>query len=184
MKLVSGLTTRGDFEASEQLKALYREIAKRVHPDLSLDQRSRNRRTQLMAEANLAYAEGNEILLRALLAEWLSSPESVDGEGVGADLVRTIRQIHLVKQRLPRIEAEILEIQASDMHILRSETAIAWGHGRDLLAEDQRQQLETENQQLKQQLTLLLSGKVHDEGVRQPSRWRYKPRLEEANSSR
>lgn len=154
-----GLATDGEFKPSEQLKGLYRAIARRVHPDLSVDEGGRNRRTQVMAEANLAYAEGDERRLRLLLEEWESSPDSVEGEGVAADLVRTIRKIHQAKQRLQRIGAEILEVRDSDLYRLRSEVESAKVHGRDLLAE-MAQQLDAENARLRVLLQSLLSVEV------------------------
>ena len=49
--------------------------------------------TQLMTEANAAYERGDAETLRRILEEYESSPESVKGVGVAADLVRVIRQI-------------------------------------------------------------------------------------------
>jgi hypothetical protein len=46
-----------------------------------------------MAEANRAYEEGDEERLRVILQEWEGSPESVKGDGPGAELVRVIRKI-------------------------------------------------------------------------------------------
>lgn len=156
MSSASESLTDGEFRASEQLKGLYRDLARRVHPDLSLDEEERKRRTPVMAEANLAYAAGSEQRLRALLEEWESSPDSVEGEGVAADLIRTIRKIHQAKRRLPEIGAVILELRGSDLYRLRSEVESAKAHGRDLVAE-MAQQLDAENAQLRELLRSLLS---------------------------
>ena len=123
------------FKPSESLKKLYREIAKRIHPDLTLDEEERARREQLMAEANRAYEEGNEAKLQAILNEWESSPESVKGEGVAAELVRVIRKIAQVKERLRVIEIEIDQLKESDLYKLKTEVEKAEDEGRDLLAE-------------------------------------------------
>ena len=53
-------------------KKLYREIARQIHPDLSTNEVDRGRRTRLMAEANRAYTDGDEVKLRAVLDEWHS----------------------------------------------------------------------------------------------------------------
>jgi outer membrane lipopolysaccharide assembly protein LptE/RlpB len=88
-----------------------------------------------MAEANRAYEEGDEAKLRAILDEWVSGPDSVPGEGVAAELVRTIRKIHQVERRLADIEAETSELKRSELHKLKQNVAIAKDRDRDLLAE-------------------------------------------------
>src|SRR3989304_4909645 len=107
------------FKPSESLKKLYREVAKRIHPDLTTDEEERTRRQQLMVEANRAYEEGDEERLEAILREWESSPESVKGEGPGTDLVRAIRKIAQVEERLPTIETEIADFKRSDLYKLK-----------------------------------------------------------------
>lgn len=127
--------TVSEFAPREDVKTLYREVAKLVHPDLSTDERERVRRTQLMAEANRAYAAGDDAALRRIIDDWVSSPESVQGEGVAAELVRTIRKIHQVKRRLLDIEAETSELKTSEVCVLCERVAQAKAQGRDLLAE-------------------------------------------------
>jgi len=123
------------FKPSEPLKTLYREVAKRIHPDLSVDEKERLRRQKLMADANRAYEEGDEAKLRAILDEWESSPESVKGEGTAVELVRVIRKIAQVETRLRAIEIEIAQLEESDLYKLKTEAERAEDEGRDLLAE-------------------------------------------------
>jgi hypothetical protein len=52
------------FSAPPSLKDLYREVARRIHPDLATDEADRARRQRFMAQANRAYEEGNEARLR------------------------------------------------------------------------------------------------------------------------
>jgi hypothetical protein len=122
------------FTASESLKKLYRDIAKRIHPDLATDEAECARRQRLMAEANQAYADGDEARLQAILREWESSPESVKGEGTGAELIRIIRKIAQAEERLRTIEAEIAELKASDLYQLKAKVEKAENEGQDLLA--------------------------------------------------
>ena len=123
------------FKPSENLKKLYREVAKSIHPDLSTDEEERLRRQQLMAEANRAYEEGDEERLRAILREWESSPESVKGEGPGAELVRVIRKIAQVEERLRTIEVEIAQLKESDLYKLKIKVEEAEKERHDLLSE-------------------------------------------------
>ena len=117
------------------LKKLYREIARRIHPDLAEGEAERARRNKLMSDANNAYEEGDEELLRAILYEWKNSPESVKGDGVGADLVRIIRKVAQIQERLKNLESEIIEIESSDLFQLKTKVEEAQRKGKDLLQE-------------------------------------------------
>jgi DnaJ-domain-containing protein 1 len=96
-----------DFTPSEDLKKLYREVAKRIHPDLTTDPVEKVRRQELMIAANQAYETGDIEELKAILSRWESNPELVKGEGVGADLIRVIRKISQCRERLCAIKQEI-----------------------------------------------------------------------------
>jgi hypothetical protein len=120
---------------SQELKTLYRQVAKRVHPDLSSDPLDRKLRQRLMAEANRAYEMGDVARLKRILEEYDSCPESVQGEGVGAELVRVIRKITQVKRRLAEIEQEIQQLVDSELAKLRVKAEEYENRGRDLLAE-------------------------------------------------
>ena len=60
-----------------------------------------------MAEVNLAYENGDEAKLGSILADWESSRDTVEGEGVGTELIRVIRKIAQIQRRLTEIELEI-----------------------------------------------------------------------------
>ncbi|MGH9682413.1 MAG: molecular chaperone DnaJ [Candidatus Acidiferrales bacterium] len=123
------------FQASPEIKRLYREVAKRIHPDLTSDRADRAKRQQLMADANQAYECGNEGQLTKILDEYECSPEAVEGEGPGAELVRVIRRISQARGRLSEIEAELQELCRSDLYQLKSRLDEAEQHGRDVLKE-------------------------------------------------
>lgn len=101
------------FAPSETLKKLYRDLAKLVHPDKFPDEAEKARHDILMARVSKAYEEGDEEALREILNQWESSPESVKGEGVGTELIRVIRKIALVEQRLKAIENEIEALESA-----------------------------------------------------------------------
>lgn len=134
-KYMTLMASNHKFKPSARLKQLYREIAKRIHPDLATDPEERARREQLMALVNQAYESGNEERLRAILHDWESSPDSVQGEGITADLVRTIRQISQSQQRLQHIEDKLQQLAQSDLHQLREKTLRLEQAGQDLLLE-------------------------------------------------
>ncbi|MFZ3217869.1 MAG: hypothetical protein WA192_17550 [Candidatus Acidiferrales bacterium] len=123
------------FESSPEMKRLYREVAKRVHPDLTSDRADRAKRQQLMAEANEAYERGDEARLMKIFTEYEWSAEAVQGEGAGAELVRVIRRISQARGRLAEIEAELQELLRSDLYQLKARLDEAQSHGRDVLKE-------------------------------------------------
>ena len=134
-----------EFTSSPELKALYREVAKQVHPDLATDEVDRHKREQLMAEANAAYQRGDVEMLRQILEEYSNSPESVKGVGVAADLVHVIRQIKQVRSRLAQIELVIAALTDSDIAKLRTKVEATRANGRELLtemAEDVRKRID------------------------------------------
>ncbi|MGA4840761.1 hypothetical protein [Streptomyces sp. G45] len=59
---------------SDEVRKLYRELARRAHPDLAQDEAERARRDEFITRVNAAYGRGDEALLRELLAEWDAGP--------------------------------------------------------------------------------------------------------------
>lgn len=123
------------FAPSAKLKQLYRETARRVHPDLTSSRADRAKRQDLMAAANEAYERGDEARLARIVEEYECSPEAVEGDGTAADLVRVIRQISQIRARVSEIEAETEQIVRSDIYQLRLRLEEAQKDGRDLLKE-------------------------------------------------
>ena len=124
-----------DFSPSPELKSLFRDVVKLVHPDNATDEADRAVRNKLMTEANLAYRLGDEDALRRILEEYKSSPESIKGEGTAADLQRVIRQIERIVKRLAKIEFEVAELTSSEIAKLMATAETARAKGRNLLAE-------------------------------------------------
>jgi hypothetical protein len=136
-----------EFLPTSELKSLYREVAKRVHPDLAANDTDRHKREMLMKRANGAYQRGDLEALRRVLEEYENSPESVQGKGLTADLARVTRQIKQIVDRLSRIEAEVAHLRKSDIGKLRTKADAAAAEGGDLLAEmaaDLRRRIEFE----------------------------------------
>jgi len=96
-----------DFSPSPELKKLFREVVRQIHPDNAADDADRAVRNRLMQRpiwrigARCGCAEKNPGGVQ-------ESPESVKGEGVGADLVRVLRQIDRIVKRLAQIEPKPL----------------------------------------------------------------------------
>ncbi|MEV7655552.1 J domain-containing protein [Streptomyces anulatus] len=59
---------------SEEARRLYRELARKAHPDLAQDEPERQRRDEFIARVNAAYGRGDVDLLKELVAEWAAGP--------------------------------------------------------------------------------------------------------------
>jgi hypothetical protein len=127
-----GCSNRG--APSTDLKAMYRNLARTIHPDLALDDPARLRRHSLMAEANRAYAERDEDRLRLILHTFERSPDSVLDDD-DADETRLRRRIALIEDRLLAIEAEFAGLHGSAIWQLKRKIDAANAQGWDLFAE-------------------------------------------------
>ncbi|MCS0601753.1 hypothetical protein NX794_11085 [Streptomyces sp. LP11] len=59
---------------SEEARKLYRELARKAHPDLAQEEAERERREEFISRVNAAYARGDETLLKELAEEWAAGP--------------------------------------------------------------------------------------------------------------
>ena len=119
---------------SEKIKKLYREVAKKFHPDLAADEQERHHRHQLMIEINRAYESRSEEHLQALLEAGLNCAESGGSDGA-TELVLLTRRLAQVKERLVTVDEEIAQITASEIYKLKLRVENAEAVGLDLLAD-------------------------------------------------
>ena len=122
-------------EPSPALRKLRNEVMQSVHPDRAVGQADRTLRDRLTQEANDAYSRGDMEVLRRILAEYKSSPESVRGTGVSADLRRLVLQIKQISRRLADIEVEVAALTSSEIALLMAKVEVATARGRSLLSE-------------------------------------------------
>lgn len=146
------LESNRDFKPSEDIKQVYRQVAKLIHPDLTTDPHQKLVRQQLMTEANQAYEDGNIDRLREILRSWESRLEAVEGEGIGAELIRIIRKIAQCRERLRAIQEEIAGIRETELYQLQLAVNSAKENGENLLAamaQDIDEQIDIAQQELK-----------------------------------
>ncbi|MEU0934879.1 MULTISPECIES: hypothetical protein [unclassified Embleya] len=62
-----------------EARKLFRELARRAHPDLVQDPEEKQRRGTFIARVNAAYARGDVTELLALGTEWATSPQGATG---------------------------------------------------------------------------------------------------------
>jgi len=100
--------------SSDEYKALYRQLVKLAHPDLARNPEDIAKRTAFMQRVNAANDRGDLEALKALLEEWQSSADSVEGAGTGAELVRIIRQISNTRERIVLVHGELTALYGSE----------------------------------------------------------------------
>lgn len=114
-------------------KKAYHNLARTIHPDLALDPEEKEKRHGLMAQLNQAYAAGDQTTLNKLVDVLRNSPDLVKGDSIGDDLVRVIRQISQVKDRLRELKGERLTAEGSELFILREKMKAEAAEGRDMI---------------------------------------------------
>jgi hypothetical protein len=122
-----------DFSPSDSLKSLYRNIAKKIHPDLTTDDKERERRTKKMAELNNAYQNNDSNKMQQILKDWQSDPDNVSGIDIGSQLIKIIRKIAQVQKRLSGINAEIDLLKSTELFKLMEKSMGSSKDGVDML---------------------------------------------------
>jgi hypothetical protein len=124
-------------EPSPDLKSLYRQVAKAVHPDLTSDEAERARRTRVMARASEAYAAGDEQALRRILDAEGTRPEEITGDDVGARLIRVLRKQAQIRMRLAELDELTRALTQDPLYVLFERSRGVEQAGDDPLAEDE-----------------------------------------------
>ncbi len=123
-----------DFKPSENLKKLFRRVARKIHPDLAESPCERERRHELMAKLNKAYDCLDDESIRAILVEW-EAGEPAKNLTLGQQLIRTLKQVAQVRKRLHSIEWELDKLFNSPMFVLKEKTTQGESLGKDVLSE-------------------------------------------------
>lgn len=120
---------------NDELKQLYRNLAKEVHPDLAKSEEERAVRLELMVKANEAYSQSDKNKLRQVLEEWRKRPESIKGDDCASQISRLSLSLDLKKGLLDNLSQEINSIRDADLNLLRQHVIKSDQEGRDLLKE-------------------------------------------------
>ena len=144
----------GPFEPSDEFKKLDRMAALKFHSDTTTDENERIERKKTMAKINQLFEEGKEDELRDLLDNYSKRSESVEGEGIAFDLVRAIRKLNQLRQRLVAIENELDALRKSELFELFEQVTEAQKEGADLL-KNMQASLKDEIQEAKERLAAL-----------------------------
>jgi hypothetical protein len=116
-----------------EAKKAYHNLAKIIHPDLALDAEEKEKRHSLMAKLNEAYSAGDQNRLNKLVEDFRDSPDLVRGDSVGDELVRAIRQIWQIRNRLKELKEEKAVAELSELFVLREKVEAEMREGRNML---------------------------------------------------
>jgi hypothetical protein len=123
---------------SDAVRKLFRDVARTIHPDLAQDDGARDRRHLLMAEANRAYALGDEARLRSILEAWERSPEAVQGSDPDAMRQRLVRRIAQIEEEIDACRRTAGAMQDSPLWQLKTMVDDAAARGKDLMSDTVR----------------------------------------------
>ncbi len=125
-----------DFDPPASLKTLFREVARRIHPDFARSQEESGYLTLLMTRANHAYRTGDTHTLQQMLDDHRELAQcDLQEEERAFEIARLQRQIRHARRDLAALEAERHTVLASDIALLHADAQAASGEGRDFLAD-------------------------------------------------
>ena len=100
----------------KEAQRLYRELARKAHPDLAQDEAEKERRSAFIARVNEAYAYADEDALRSLSEEWDAGPAAPEAEPSEAEvLYARLEWLAERKEKLASLAAELDESAIGQM---------------------------------------------------------------------
>jgi hypothetical protein len=122
-----------------KLKQLYRQLARRFHPDMAVDEADRRYRTQLMIAINAAYAAGDLSKLQALTLEpdAANLMDFADGDEHLAEVL--LREIERCQRRIAEVRQELATLAEHESARLMRKVQREAALGRDTLARIEHQ---------------------------------------------
>lgn len=135
-------------EQKGELKQLYRQLARRFHPDLAQDETDRAYRTEVMAAVNGAYRAGDLEHLRQLLLRPEATPHPQSAQNDQQLAQALLQEIARCQHRLQEIRQELAKLEKGESYRFYRRYLQAKKSGRDLLREMAHQIKEEINHKL------------------------------------
>ncbi len=123
------------FNPKTELRQLFRELARLVHPDLASDIEERRRRHEFMTEGTRAYRAADHRRLQWLLEHWQATPALPPGWDPDSRLARTNQRIAWMRYRITEMNHLTAALHASPLAEIKREAEQARREGRNLIAE-------------------------------------------------
>lgn len=138
---------RLDADQAGEAKQLYRDLARRYHPDLARTPEERERRQEMMLRVNLAFRERDLAALRALHRAGAVDDSSFETRPLAERIAWANEEVLRLDALLADLHLELSTVQGSDTHRLwrrcQATPAVL-----DTIADDLRAQLEIARRQL------------------------------------
>lgn len=122
-------------QIAQTIRSLFREVAKRLHPDFASDAADEVRRTRLMAQANDAARRGDRAALERMLRGFELPFAANSAEAMVAELAYLKAQTEELANSIAKADAEREKLTHSEMAALQRQCIAAALEGRDQLAE-------------------------------------------------
>jgi hypothetical protein len=117
-----------------ELKALYRELAKRFHPDLTTDPQEKEWREEMMATVNAAYASKDLSALLGLQQQPDRPPKKVT-QTREEFLAEMSAEVLRLDQLITKLKRQLDELSSSGLAQLQLDVTMARQSGQDLLSQ-------------------------------------------------
>ncbi|GAA2134301.1 hypothetical protein GCM10009760_11430 [Kitasatospora kazusensis] len=142
---------------------IYRDLARRAHPDLTTDQAEQQRRSVFIARVNEAYAHGDSRALEELAEEWSTAPEAAPAPDAPDRLGWLNQRLEWLTGKITQLATEQVRLENTAMgELLRLAP-----QDPDRLLEELAEQLLGKAAEQQAELDRLLSG-ASDNGAERP----------------
>lgn len=146
-----------------ELKLAFRQAAKLMHPDRATTEPERLRRTELMAQVNLAYERGDQQAIEKIIKEYGQDPEAITGGDIASRIVKSIRRIAQLRRRMEEVEHEMDAMKQTEIYELKKTIEETESMGGDPLG-DLAKQLMQELSERKIQLEIARNVQIGTQG--------------------
>lgn len=118
-----------------ECKKAYRKAAMLMHPDRATSDAERARRTQMMAQVNLAYERGDQAALEKLISDFGNDPEAIVGVDIASRMMKSTLRINQLRRRMVEIDQELDDLQQAEIFQLMTAVEEAEAMGDNPLSE-------------------------------------------------
>lgn len=105
-------------EITPETKQAFRKAAKLMHPDRATTDAERERRNVIMAKVNRAYESGDLEAIEKLIVEFGQDPEAIQGDDIGARMIKAIRRIAQLRARSEELNKQLTEAMSHELYDL------------------------------------------------------------------